>query len=90
MIPDDNGETTQRDRTVVIGVGNAGTVAILLEAIKLLKQQSAQELEQVHKTLQRLKQQEQAQTLSPVLKPITSKPEGISRGKGKTKKDWSK
>lgn len=26
MIPDDNGETTQRDRTVVIGVGNAGTV----------------------------------------------------------------
>ena len=38
MIPDDNGETTQRDRTVVIGVGNAGTVAILLEAIKLLKQ----------------------------------------------------
>jgi hypothetical protein len=51
MIPDDDGETTQRDRTVVIGVGNAGTVAILLEAIKLLKQQSAQELEQVHKTL---------------------------------------
>lgn len=49
-----------------------------------------QELEQVHKTLEYLKQQEQAQTLSPVLKPITFTPEGKPRGKGKTKEDWSK
>jgi hypothetical protein len=90
MIPDETEETSQRDRTVVISVGNAGTVAILLEAISLHAEQAAQELEQVHKTLQHLKQQEQVQTLSPLLKPITFIPEGKPRGKGKTKKDWSK
>lgn len=89
MIPDEFEETPQRDRTVVVGVGNAGTVAILLEAIKLLKEQAPPELEQIQNTLYHLKARE-SKTLDPVVSPIGFIPDGKPRGKGKVKKDWSR